>query len=113
MADRRTVIKGIAGTVPLTALGGAAADAPVPQRDYFRELGLKPFINAAGAYSAFGGARMRPEVVDAMRFAASNKVKIAELHDAVGRRIAELTGAEAAMVTSGATAAIVLGTAAW
>ena len=113
MTDRRTVIKGIAGGLPLTALGGTAADdSPRVERDYYRELGLKPFINAAGAYSAFGGARMRPEVVEAMRYAAANKVKIAELHDALGRRIAALTGAEAAMVTSGATAAIVLGTAA-
>ena len=55
---------------------------------------------------------MRPEVVTAMRYAAKNKVKIRELHDAVATRIASLVGSEAAMVTSGATAAIVLGTAA-
>jgi L-seryl-tRNA(Ser) seleniumtransferase len=110
MTDRRTVVKGIAGSVPLAALGAAVANDG--QRDYFGELGLMPFINAAGAYSAFGGARMRSEVIDAMRFAATNKVKVQELHDAVGHRIASLTGAEAAMVTSGATAAIVLGTAA-
>ena len=113
MTDRRTVVRGIAGSLPLTALGSAVADeSPTAGRDYFGELGLKPFINAAGAYSAFGGARMHPEVIDAMRYAAANKVKIAELHDAVGSRIAALTGAEAAMVTSGATAAIVLATAA-
>jgi len=47
-----------------------------------------------------------------MHYAAINKVKVRELHDAVGQRIAGLTGAESAMVTSGATAAIVLGTAA-
>ena len=35
-------------------------------RDYYKELGVKPFINAAGAYSALGGARMRPQVVDAI-----------------------------------------------
>ncbi len=35
-----------------------------------------------------------------------------ELHDAVGARIASLVGADAAMVTSGATASIVLGSAA-
>ena len=55
---------------------------------------------------------MRPEVVTAMRYATKNKVKIRELHDAVATRIASLVGSEAAMVTSGATAAIVLGTAA-
>lgn len=55
---------------------------------------------------------MRPEVVDAMRYAAVNKVRISELHDAVGTKIAELVGSESAMVTSGATASIVLATAA-
>ena len=55
---------------------------------------------------------MRPQVADAMRYAAMRKVKMRELHDAVGERIAELVGSEAAMVTSGATAAMVLGTAA-
>lgn len=93
----------------LTVFGVAQAAA---KRDYFSEIGVKLIINAAGAYSALGGARMRSQVVDAMRYAAVNKVKIAELHAAVGQRIAELAGCEAAMVTSGATASIVLGTAA-
>ena len=79
----------------ISRLFGLATSAGSPGRDYFGEIGVKPFINAAGAYSAFGGARMRPEVVDAMRYAAVNKVKIAELHDAVGRRIAELAGCDA------------------
>lgn len=116
MSLRRTILKSMAGVIPLSALGSARADAnesPTPgRRDFFSELGLKRFINAAGAYSAYGGARMRPEVVDAMRYAATNKVKMRELHDAVGARIASLVGSESAMVTSGATAAIVLGTAA-
>jgi L-seryl-tRNA(Ser) seleniumtransferase len=83
-----------------------------PGRDYFADIGVKPVLNAAGAYSALGGARMRPEVMHAMSYAAINKVKVRDLHDAVGERIATLTGADAAMVTSGATAAIVLATAA-
>jgi len=112
--ERRTVIKSLAGLFPLSALANtsSAASTAAEGRDYFKELGVKPFINAAGAYSALGGARMRPEVVAAMRYAATHKVKMAELHTAVGERIAALTGSEAAMVTSGATAAIVLGAAA-
>lgn len=118
MNRRRTIIKGLAGTVPLGLMGNNVSLAEETQatagtgRDYYAELGLKPFINAAGAYSAYGGARMLPEVVNAMRYAATRKVKVRELHDAVGKRIAELVGSEAAMVTSGATASIVLGTAA-
>jgi len=117
MAKRRTILKSLAGILPLSLLGQTARSAgrePVAAagRDYFRELGVKPFINAAGAYSVLGGARMRPEVVNAMRYAATRKVKMTELHNAVGERIAKLVGSEAAMVTSGATASIVLGTAA-
>jgi L-seryl-tRNA(Ser) seleniumtransferase len=116
MAKRRTVLQGMASIFPLSLLsreGNAAVGDPASStRDYFKELGVKPFINAAGAYSAYGGARMRPEVVQAMRYAATNKVKMKELHDAVGGRIASLVGADSAMVTSGATASIVLGSAA-
>lgn len=116
MTKRRTIIKGLAGAVPLSVIGASttvtAAGNQVAGRDYYNELGLRPFINAAGAYSAYGGARMRPEVVDAMRYAATNKVKMRELHDAVGKRIASLVDSESAMVTSGATASMVLGTAA-
>jgi len=118
MTKRRTIIKGLASAVPLGLISSnASANDTQTQvqpsgRDYFGELGLKPFINGAGAYSAYGGARMRPEVVDAMRYAATRKVRVRELHDAVGLRIASLVGSEAAMVTSGATAAIVIGTAA-
>ena len=116
MAERRSILKGMLGALPISLLG-RASDAAVegaasPARDYFKELGVTPFINAAGAYSAYGGARMRLEVIQAMRYAATNKVKMKELHDAVGARIASLVGADAAMVTSGATASIVLGSAA-
>src|SRR2546427_81174 len=54
---------------------------------------------------------MDPRVLEAMADAARAYVPISELHQAVGKRIASLTGAEAAMVSSGA-ASIVLGTAA-
>ena len=103
MSGRRGFLKGLGALAAGPAMGG---------RDYYAELGVPRMINAAGAYSALGGARMRQPVVDAMRFATTNKVKMRELHDAVGARIAELVGAEAAMVTSGATASMVLSTAA-
>jgi L-seryl-tRNA(Ser) seleniumtransferase len=116
MAQRRTFLKAVASTFPLSLLGGNTVLAKQlvrsPTRDFYAELGVKKVLNAAGAYSALGGARMRTEVIDAMRYAATHKVKMTELHDAVGARIAMLVGSESAMVTSGATASIVLGTAA-
>lgn len=88
----------------------ASAAEPEATPDYFADLDVQPFINAIGPYSSLGGAQMWPEVIDAMDYAIRNKARMTDLHDAVGRRIAELTGAEAAMVTSGATGAIMLGT---
>ena len=83
MKKRRTFLKSIAGALPVGLLASqqsSADEEPVRSgRDYFAEIGVKPIINAAGAYSALGGARMRPEVVDAMRYAATHKVKMSEL----------------------------------
>ena len=120
MTIRRSLLKTFAGIVPLTlfsqnktrAQNAVKSESNIVKRDYYKELGINPFINAAGAYSVFGGAKMREDTINAMRYAAVNKVKIKELHNAVGNKIAQLTGAESAMVTSGATASIVLGTAA-
>jgi L-seryl-tRNA(Ser) seleniumtransferase len=98
---------------PFSYFSSAFADgaAGLP-KDYFAELGVRPFINAVGPYSSLGGAQMWPEVIDAMDYAIRNKAHMSELHDAVGKRIAEMTGADSAMVTSGATSAIIVGTAA-
>jgi len=109
--NRRHFIAGLSVAAPLSSLSlSAAAAAATP--DYFADLGVRPFINAIGPYSSLGGAEMWPEVIDAMDYAIRNKARMSDLHDAVGRRIAELTGAAAAMVTSGATCGIILGTAA-
>jgi len=51
---------------------------------------------------------MAPEVHRAMEEASRNFVPIHELQDKVGRRIAELTGAEDAFVTCGASAGLCL-----
>ena len=86
--------------------------APATGRDYFRELGVRPFINAAGTYTAMTASLMPPEVVEAINYASKRYVMLDELHDKVGERIAALVHAEAAMVTSGAASALTLGTAA-
>ena len=82
------------------------------KRDYFREMGVRPFINAAGTYTAMTSSLMPPEVMDAIQYASEHYVMLDELHDRIGERIAALVRAEAAMVTSGAAAALTLGTAA-
>jgi len=53
-----------------------------------------------------GASRTLPEVKQAMEAAARDYVQIDELMESVGRRLAELTGAEWGIVTSGASAAL-------
>jgi L-seryl-tRNA(Ser) seleniumtransferase len=96
-----------AGAVPAAAAPGRSG-----RRDYFRELGVRPFINAAGTYTAMTASLMPPEVMEAINYASKHYVMLDELHDRVGQRIATLVRSEAAMVTSGAASALTLGTAA-
>ncbi|MCE5307948.1 MAG: selenocysteine synthase [Acidobacteriales bacterium] len=115
MFSRRTVVETLA-SIPLlgAALPVRAGSSKKKKRvpDYLKDLGVKPFINAAGTYTALTASVMPEEVLDAMRYASSHYVHLTKLQDAVGARIATLTGAEAAMVTSGAAGALLVGTAA-
>jgi len=86
--------------------------AATSKRDYFKELGVQPIINAAGTYTSFTASLMLPEVMEAINYASKTFVRLNELHDAVGKKIATLLEAEAAMVSSGAASALTLGTAA-
>jgi len=76
--------------------------------DIYEHLGVKTFINARGAHTRFGGAIMLAAVVDAMVAASKSSVHLGELQDAIGARIAAMTQNEAAVVTGGAAAGIVL-----
>jgi D-glucosaminate-6-phosphate ammonia-lyase len=89
-----------------------AATAPVAARNYFAELGVRPFINAAGTYTAMTASLMPREVVEAIEYASKHYVMLDELHDKVGARLATLLKCEGVMVTSGAASALTLGTAA-
>lgn len=74
----------------------------------YEELGVRPVINAATMFTALGGSIMPEEVLSAMREAAGAFVDMHELHQAAGRRLAELTRNEGAYVTSGCAAALTL-----
>jgi L-seryl-tRNA(Ser) seleniumtransferase len=115
LTKRRNFLEGVVGLpAAITALvsGAPPAAAAVPKRDLFAELGVRPFINAAGTYTTHSGSLMRPEVIEAINYGSQYFVEVDELHDAVGKRIASLVGSEAAMVTAGAASALTLGTAA-
>jgi L-seryl-tRNA(Ser) seleniumtransferase len=78
----------------------------------YESLGLTPIINASGSVTRLGGAPMSRETLDAFAAAAADCVPLDLLQAAASKRIAEVTGAEAGLVTSGAAAALMLGTAA-
>jgi L-seryl-tRNA(Ser) seleniumtransferase len=116
MWNRRRFLEMISG---LPLLGGITAATATPAesavktgRDIFRELGVRPFINAAGTYTAMTASLMPPEVMEAISYASKHYVMLDEVQDKVGERIATLVHSEAAMVTSGAASALTLGTAA-
>jgi L-seryl-tRNA(Ser) seleniumtransferase len=78
----------------------------------YESLGVRPLINAAGTQTRYGGLPLPAEVVQAMAEAATACVRMEELQEAAGRVIAEATGAEAGIVTSGAAAGLTLAAAA-
>lgn len=78
----------------------------------YERLGVRRRINAAGTLTRLGGSLMDDAVLDAMRDAARSSVDIAELQSAASRVIASATGAQAGLVTSGASAALTLAAAA-
>jgi D-glucosaminate-6-phosphate ammonia-lyase len=75
-------------------------------------LGVKPVINACGPVTRLGGGVMHRDVASAMIEASQVSVDMIALQAAACRVIARVTGAEAGIVTTGASAAILLGAAA-
>jgi len=109
--SRRRFLKSLAALPGAASLPGPA-DAQAAPRDVYQELGVRPLINAAGTYTYLSASLMPKAVVEAMESASRCYVNLGELHAAVGKRISALLGCEAALVTSGAASALLLGTAA-
>jgi L-seryl-tRNA(Ser) seleniumtransferase len=80
--------------------------------DYYEKLGLVPFINAAGTYTILSASTMPDEVQAAVALAAKKPVHLLELHEAAGNYLAQKLRCGGALVTSGASAGLTLGTAA-
>ena len=78
----------------------------------YEQFGVTPVINAAGTNTRLSGGMMHPEVTAAMAEAATACVDMLQLQAAASRVIVEATGAEAGIVTAGASAALLLGAAA-
>jgi len=106
----------VAGGIALSgvpALEPRAFSKSVPQaEDYYQKLGVTPLINAAGTYTALSASTMPDEVQAAIALASRQPVNLNELLDASGAYLAKRLRCEAALVTAGAAAALVVGTAA-
>jgi seryl-tRNA(Sec) selenium transferase len=72
----------------------------------YQSLGVEPVINCRGTFTIIGGSIERPEVLAAMEAASGYFVQYDELAEAVGRRLAELTGAEWGMISAGCAAGL-------
>ena len=93
-------LDGSAGGAEAGGAGGAggpdgdpdALAADLRDNVYTRLLGVRPHVGAHEHLSSMGGSRMPAEVMAAMAEANRYFVDMAELHDAAGRRIAEIMG---------------------
>src|SRR5437870_8565960 len=90
----------------------AAAIGYDTKENVYSRLGVKTVINCRGTWTYLSGSLQFPEVRVAQTEAGQYFVNMVELQRAVGRRLAELTGAESGMITSGAAGAMASATAA-
>ena len=98
---------GVAPFVP-----SASAANVVEGEDYYDKLGVPTIINAAGTYTTLTAACMPPVVLAAVQKAALHPVRLHDLQTKSGEYIAGRLKCEGAVVTSGASGAITLATAA-
>jgi seryl-tRNA(Sec) selenium transferase len=98
--------------IPPVVVSEGAEPVLRPGPDVYQSIGVRPLINARGTFTIISGSLMLPEVRAAMDAAAKHYVHLDELTEAVGARLAALTGAEWGLFTSGCAAALTHGTAA-
>lgn len=84
----------------------SAATRKSSSAEVYKRLGVRPFINARGTWTYLSGSLELPAVRQAMDDASQHFVDMFELQRAAGRKLAELSGAESGMVTSGAAGAM-------
>ena len=99
--NRRSFIKWAAAAPLLSQIAArnlyaqaATAIGKDPRQNVYTRLGLKTVINCRGTWTYLSGSLEFPEVRQAQVEAAQYFVNMIDLQRAVGRRLAELTGAE-------------------
>jgi uncharacterized pyridoxal phosphate-dependent enzyme len=116
--DRRSFIKLVAAIPLFAAIGSRSLASTVTSarskslsENIYTRLGVRPFINARGTWTYLSGSLELPEVRHAAEEASHYFVDMFELQKAAGKRLAELSGAESGMVTSGSAGAMAAATA--
>jgi D-glucosaminate-6-phosphate ammonia-lyase len=89
-----------------TAAKGATIGPLTPGPEIYQSIGVEPVINCRGTFTIIGASVETPETRAAMEYAARYFVQYDELAEGVGRRLAELTGAEWGMVSAGCAAGL-------
>src|SRR5580704_48431 len=89
-----------------SAAKGATTGPLTPGPEIYQSIGVEPVINCRGTFTIIGASVETPETRAAMEYAARYFVQYDELAEGVGRRLAELTGAEWGMVSSGCAAGL-------
>jgi D-glucosaminate-6-phosphate ammonia-lyase len=89
-----------------SAAKGAATGPLAPGPEIYQSIGVEPVINCRGTFTIIGASVETPETRAAMEYAARYFVQYDELAEGVGRRLAELTGAEWGMVSAGCAAGL-------
>jgi uncharacterized pyridoxal phosphate-dependent enzyme len=117
--SRRSFVKLLAAAPLLSQIAvrdlyaqAATAMGKDPRQNVYSRLGVKTVINCRGTWTYLSGSLEFPEVRQAQVEAAAHFVNMFDLQRGVGRRLAELTGAESGIVTSGAAGAMAAATAA-
>ena len=107
LAGSALPLNSIMAAPPASADGAEAAavtDPKTPKPNIFQSIGVEPIINCRGTFTIIGGSLERAEVRAAMEAASRDFVQYDELADGIGKRLAELTGAEWGMVSAGCAA---------
>ena len=89
--ERRDLLGNLA---VLQFLNNSSKGATMDEQSIYRAIGVEPIINCRGTFTIIGGSVELPEVLAAIEEASRHFVQYDELAEGVGRRLAEITGAE-------------------
>ncbi len=87
-------------------LNNASPESTSEEPSIYRAIGVEPIINCRGTFTIIGGSVERPETLAAYKEASRHFVQYDELAEGVGRRLAEITGAEWGLISDGCAAGL-------